>query len=113
VRLGLDEPPEPVVCRCRDTSRIFNSIQNKIAGAHTVQQLVPNTLMDFLAELDIDPALIDSVSARPNRQMALRLESNLTQMRNSHQSWWEYFVRDGIFWPVRITFLTGSCNRPT
>jgi len=40
VRPGLNEPPEPVMCRCRDTSIISNSIQNKIAGAYTVQQLV-------------------------------------------------------------------------
>lgn len=58
--------------------------------------------MDFLAELDIDPALIDIVSARPNTVVELRLDSNLTQMRDSHQSWWESFVRDGMFQPVQI-----------
>jgi len=58
--------------------------------------------MDFLAELDIDPALIDIMSARPNTAVELRLDSNLTQMRNSHQSLWESFVGDGMFQPVRI-----------
>lgn len=79
VRLGLDEPPEPVLCKCKDPMKIIASIREKIEQANVVKDSIPGTMMDSLAELNIDAAHIDSMSSRPIREVELRLQGELPQ----------------------------------
>ncbi len=79
VRLGLDEPPEPVLCKCKDPIKIITSIQDKIEATIHIKDSVPGTVMDSLAEMSIDTAHIDRLSSRPTREVELRLQGNLPE----------------------------------
>lgn len=77
VRLGLDDPPEPVLYKCKDSTSIINSIQDKIAKTEETQDWVTSTTMDSLADINVNAALIDSVSGKRVREVELRINTHL------------------------------------
>jgi len=75
----LDEPPEPVICKCKDPTLIVNAISSKIRNSNSIEDVQPGMIIDTLAETNINPALIDTMSMRPTREVELRLVSDLSK----------------------------------
>lgn len=46
VRIGLDEPPKPVVCKCKDPIEIFNMAANKYAATKAIEAKGMDSYMD-------------------------------------------------------------------
>jgi hypothetical protein len=80
VRLGLDEPPEPVVCRCKDPMVIMESVRNKMAATSSIVDVVQNTTMESLAAPSLNMVLVDAVSPKPSREVELRLDPSLSRV---------------------------------
>ncbi|KAL9122248.1 MAG: hypothetical protein Q9187_001200 [Circinaria calcarea] len=79
VRLGLDEPPEPVLCKCKEPVKILESIRNKIEHTFSIVDVVQNTTMESLASPSLNMVLVDGVSAKASREVELRLNPSLSR----------------------------------
>lgn len=79
-RLGLDEPPEPVVCRCRDPATIFGSITSKITSVMSITKVREDMTMESLPYPSFNMVMIETTSPVPIREVELRLSAPLAKM---------------------------------
>ena len=77
VRLGLDEPPEPILCRCRPMNVVVNEIMNSYASALAVTKTRPRAYMNTTPPPHLNPVAIDTMSEKANREVELRLSPAL------------------------------------
>ena len=80
VRIGLDEAPEPVLCVCRDAGEIMKSIRHKMSSTVEIVNSTPGVVMDALAKMNIDSALIDTIASVPTVEVELRLNPHLSEI---------------------------------
>ena len=78
VRLGLDEPPEPLLCKCKEQSEIIRSIMARTASATRVMRLSTNATMDTIPKMNMDSVMIRSVSKVPHTEVELRLNKDMS-----------------------------------
>ncbi|OAP53753.1 hypothetical protein AYL99_12037 [Fonsecaea erecta] len=62
VRLGLDEPPEPVLCKCRNLVRILESVSRKVASTAAITNASDNMTMESLPHPSVNMVTIYAVS---------------------------------------------------
>jgi hypothetical protein len=79
VRLGLDEPPEPMVCKCKDPSMMLDSIARNYATAVSTMTIIPNTTVDLLPSAIMNAVEIRSLSSKANREVEVRLDHGLAE----------------------------------
>lgn len=89
-RLGLDEPPEPVLCRCRNQDEIFTSIMHKVQSVTAVTTIMENMTIDSLAYPSPNMVMIEAMSPTAVREVEVRLNQNLSEVMFMK-------MRDGLF----------------
>lgn len=80
VRLGLDEPPEPILCKCKDPMIVLDSIRSKTASAISCISVDPNVTIEVLPDPVIDSVLLDVVNTKAVREVELRLDAHLARI---------------------------------
>lgn len=78
VRLGLDEPPEPVVCKCKPTQSIVLEVMNRFMASDNITNVVRNSSMGAVAKTNLNPIVVTSVSSHPNIELELRLSTTMS-----------------------------------
>ena len=73
VRLGLDEPPEPLLCKCRPMNVILDEIMNKYATTLAVANRATHGYMDTMPPPHLNPVVIDTISTKATREVEVRL----------------------------------------
>jgi DNA-directed RNA polymerase subunit K/omega len=73
VRMGLDEPPEPLLCKCRPMNVILDEIMNKYATTLAVANRATHGYMDTMPPPHLNPVVIDTISTKATREVELRL----------------------------------------
>ncbi len=79
-RIGLDEPPEPVLCRCRDPGDIFASIVSKIKSVTAIANTMDDVTMESLSHPTPNMVTIESISPTPVREVEVRLDARLAEL---------------------------------
>lgn len=79
-RIGLDEPPEPVVCKCRDPNSIFASIVAKVNSVTAVTRTVDNMTMESLPHPTPNMVMIEAISPIPVKEVEVRLDAGLAKL---------------------------------
>lgn len=77
-RVGLDEPPEPVVCECRDRNTIFDSVMSKFRAP--IIDTIDNTMMETLPNPSPNMVIVESIRPVPVREVELRLDADLAKL---------------------------------
>ena len=73
VRVGLDEPPEPLLCKCRPMNAILDEIMNKYAATLAVVNAPARSYMDTMPPPHLNPVAVDTISRKATREVELRL----------------------------------------
>lgn len=79
VRIGLDEPPEPVLCKCKSPIEILNIAATKYRAIKTNGDGAPTSYMDMEAPRILNPVIINSVASKATREVELRLNPELAR----------------------------------
>lgn len=79
VRLGLDEPPEPIICKCKDPNEVVYGIRTRIADAFRVINLERSRTMDEIPHPDINAVKVTSVNTNPSTEIELRLNPTMSE----------------------------------
>ena len=81
VRLGLDEAPEPLLCKCKDPVVVLNAIVRKysISVAKVVESMVPSTTIDLLPDVSMNSVSFETMASKAVREVEVRLDSKLSQ----------------------------------
>ncbi|KAK7937813.1 uncharacterized protein PG986_014681 [Apiospora aurea] len=79
-RIGLNEPPEPVLCRCRDPTELFESMKRKIALTTEHIKTLDNTTMLLLPSPNPNMVMVDSIAKIPVREVEIRLDAHLAKV---------------------------------
>lgn len=75
VRLGLDEPPEPLLCKCKSPTDTINGIVRRCVATDSVMRIIPNAYVGSMPKPNINTATIAAVSMMPHTEVELRLNT--------------------------------------
>lgn len=80
VRLGLDEAPEPVVCKCKPDSVVIDGIVKKMATVHGFA--IPNRNMALTqpGDANVNVATIRFMSPDPEVEVELRFSVHMSEL---------------------------------
>lgn len=79
-RIGLDEAPEPLVCKCRPDSEVINGIMNKLPSINAFLDVRSRmTTMKFPSP-NVNAAIITKMSRVPNVEVELRMSPFVSQL---------------------------------
>lgn len=98
VRLGLDEPPEPIVCKCKRQDEYIKAIMDRIKEASSITTMSTSVRMNSLPSANINPLEIVSVDMCPSLEVEARLNPVMSE------SMYE-LMRDGMFGTTTITTI--------
>lgn len=73
VRLGLDEPPEPLLCKCKPDDEIINAVRIKTYNATKYLNPTGRLITSKIKNVDMNPAVIRGMSGVPNVETEARL----------------------------------------
>lgn len=90
VRLGLDEPPEPIVCKCKKQEEYMFAIMRRVQDASRITSSSTGIRMDTLPDPNINPLEVTSVDMNPKMEVEVRLNAMMSE------SMYE-LMRDGMF----------------
>lgn len=79
VRIGLDEPPEPVLCRCKSQKDYVSSIERRILDAASITTMNSGMTMNQLVSANVNPAEIMSVEPDAKMEVEMRLSSTISE----------------------------------
>ena len=79
-RIGLDEPPGPVLCRCRDPTELFEAMKRKIALTTEHIKTLDNTTMLLLPSTNPNMVMVDSIAKIPVREVEIGLDVHLAKV---------------------------------
>ncbi|KAM4067550.1 hypothetical protein HRG_001445 [Hirsutella rhossiliensis] len=79
-RIGLDEPPEPVLCKCRDPDTIFSSIMARVSSVTSITETDSSMTMESLSYPSPNMVIIESVSPIPVKELEIRLDKDLAEL---------------------------------
>ncbi|KAM3497497.1 hypothetical protein MY10362_009158 [Beauveria mimosiformis] len=80
VRLGLDEPPEPLLCKCKPVHETVYNVLNKTREALACVNLNVRQTMDTVLKADINTARVVSVSKSPVIEVEARLNMVMSKI---------------------------------
>jgi len=80
VRLGLDEAPEPIVCKCRPDNEIMSGIMRKLAVVHELTNSTSVAEVSRSVTGSVNPAIIVSMSQIPSVEVELRFSSFMSEL---------------------------------
>lgn len=99
VRIGLDEPPEAVVCKCKDPIEIINMITNKYTTTKRIEVSAMDNDMDTEAPRVLNPVTITTMSTKAEREVELRLGRDLGERMYM-------MMESGFFGDVTVSTIT-------
>jgi hypothetical protein len=74
IRLGLNEPLEPIVYKCKNLNVMLESIRRKYTTTVLSVSTIPNTTIDLLPSIVANVVTIKNVSSKANREVEVRLD---------------------------------------
>jgi hypothetical protein len=98
VRLGLDEPPEPIICKCKRQDEYIKAIMDRIREASSITTINTGMRMNSLPSANINALEIVSVDMRPNLEVEARLNAIMSE------SMYE-LMRSGMFGTTTISTI--------
>ena len=75
VRLGLNEPPEPVMCRFKSPGEVVQGLISKTAGIHNIISVKQGVNMDMNAKPSLNAVIITSISRVGKLETVIRLSA--------------------------------------
>lgn len=99
VRLGLDEPPEPLVCKCKPAHEIMNSIMSKTRNALRCVNMGSRVTMETSLSINVNTAMVVNVSRAPIVEVEARLNAEMS--RSTYSS-----LESGMFGPPESNTIT-------
>lgn len=79
VRLGLDEAPEPLLCKCKSDDEILNGVMMKLASAVKYVDRGGRTIRGKIMSADLNPVVIKVASRIPNVEVEARLSTTTSE----------------------------------
>jgi len=79
VRLGLDEPPEPILCMCKTPNEVMDGITTRMADVSSVLRTSKNMTMDMCPKPNANAVRIWSVSKYPHVELELRMNGYMSR----------------------------------
>ena len=80
VRLGLDEPPEPLVCMCKPAYEIISSVLHKLNNACNHTTVNTRSTTGTVASADLSTCVITNVSVEPVVEVEMRMSAYLSEV---------------------------------
>jgi len=93
VRLGLDEAPEPVVCRCKEPAEVEYGIRTRIMDASRVINIDTTKNMTQIGHQDINAVRVTSVDANASLEVELRMNPVMSESMF-------VLMKSGMFGPI-------------
>ena len=75
VRIGLDEAPEPLLCRCKTDSEIIAGVISKVTNAMMSLDKSGRTIGNKMTTVDLNAVTVAASSRLPNVEVEMRLSS--------------------------------------
>jgi len=75
VRIGLDEAPEPLLCKCKTDSEIVFGVANKVMNAMRSVDRSGRTIGNKIMHVNLDAVTVVASSRIPNVEVEMRLSS--------------------------------------
>ncbi|TLS20633.1 uncharacterized protein PpBr36_11066 [Pyricularia pennisetigena] len=72
VRLGLDEPPEPLLCKCKSPIDMVHTVQNKFSDAASMVSGDSTRYMNTVPPPNVNAVIIKSLSSVPLLEVELK-----------------------------------------
>ena len=79
-RLGLDEPPEPLVCKCKPMNESIEIIMQKYTKGLSCVNLNVRTTMDTALRMNINTAMVTSLSRVPEVEVEARMNPEMSKI---------------------------------
>lgn len=79
VRLGLDEAPEPVLCKCKKQSDYLTGIMRRMQDVERVVSMSGGMSMSQVMMPDINPFRVEHVDAQGNLEVEIRINPLMSE----------------------------------
>lgn len=90
VRLGLDEPPEPIICKCKKQEEYMVAIMKRVQEVSRITTTLSGMRMNMLQDKSINPLEVTYVDMSPKMEVEVRLNAMMSE------SMYE-LMREGMF----------------
>jgi hypothetical protein len=80
VRLGLDEAPEPLVCKCKPSYESVAMISTKMIDALAYGNIDPRMNVDNIVNVNINTAVVASISRVPIVEVEARMNAEMSKV---------------------------------
>ncbi|KAI6986058.1 hypothetical protein KC359_g8918 [Hortaea werneckii] len=98
-RLGADEPPEPLICKCKPDSEILIGLQNKYRSVEKYMSAGSKTIGNRIGNVELNTARIGHMSKIPNVEVEMRMTPCVSEKmyKSMNSGVFGYVVRDTIY----------------
>src|SRR5947207_10663510 len=79
VRLGMDEPPEMMMCRCKDANEIVQMIGDKLVEMNGYLDGVEIIRGTIDMHTGINPVMISFIDEVPKEEVEIRMDNYLSE----------------------------------
>lgn len=90
VRLGLDEPPEPIVCKCKSQDEHMVAIMDRIKKTSAITTMMSGMSMNTLPSTNINPFEVTWINPNPKMEVEVRMNAIMSESMYD-------LMREGMF----------------